>query len=332
MNECLEEVAHEYFHAWNIVRIHPAEYGDVSYTKPTLSKGLWWSEGLTMFYADVLLRRSGITSAPRVEHLKSLISRYFFNPGNNKLSAEEVSMAAYAPPGFSGDYDGSTHLQGELIGTVLDIFIRDVTNGKKSMDDVMRKMMERFSGAKGFTSNDIEHLVEEVSGRSVHRFFEEHIRGNKAIDFNTYLQLIGLVSEVNWIDAKTEDGKNRSDLRVYAYQLPDDKRILIGIDNPSSCWGKAGLHTGDQVVSLNDSLINTTRDFYAAIRNARIGDQIRVAIKRKEEAIRVTVTMSGYRTPAVTIRQITVLSNKQKQLLKQWQEADTMHVNWSNVR
>src|SRR5204862_3450522 len=54
------EIAHEYFHAWNIVRIRPAEYGDVSYKTPPLSRGLWWSEGLTMLYADLLSRRAGL--------------------------------------------------------------------------------------------------------------------------------------------------------------------------------------------------------------------------------------------------------------------------------
>ena len=52
------EIAHEYFHTWNLVKIHPVEYGDMSYQSPPLSKGLWFSEGLTIFCADLLRRRA----------------------------------------------------------------------------------------------------------------------------------------------------------------------------------------------------------------------------------------------------------------------------------
>ncbi len=74
----LAEIAHEYFHAWNLVRIRPVEYGDVSYKTPPLSKGLWWSEGLTMFYADLILRRAGLPvyDSTRIDHLERLISSY----------------------------------------------------------------------------------------------------------------------------------------------------------------------------------------------------------------------------------------------------------------
>jgi len=320
--EYLSEIAHEYVHSWNLVRIRPIEYGDISYTKPPLSKGLWWGEGLTMFYADVLLRRAGIITSPRTDHLKNLIARYFSNPGNNKLSAENVSMASYAPPGFSGDYDGSTHLQGELIGTMLDLFIRDATDNRKSMDDVMRKMMERFSGSKGFTGKDIEDLVKEISGKNAHSFFEDHIRGNKPIDFNRFLQLAGLKYEIKWIDARSGDGKDVPDIRVYAFTAPDQKAVLLGINNPSGPWGKAALHTNDEILFLNDSAITSTSDFYKTVRAAKTGDRFIVKIKRQNKILQTTVNITGYQRPDVTIEKLSSLSPKQQQLLTKWERSE----------
>jgi predicted metalloprotease with PDZ domain len=317
MDDYLLEIAHEYFHAWNLVRIRPAEYGDVNYTKDALSKGLWWSEGLTMYYADVLLRRAGIITLPRTEHLQNLIAQYFNNPGNNKLSAELVSMAAYAPPGFSGKYDGSTHLQGELIGTLLDIFILDATNGKKSIDDVMREMMKRFSGSKGFTGRDIENIINEVCGKNVHSFFGDHIRGNKTIDLNSYLRLIGLKYSMTQSKV-TKDGNDVPDKRVYAYQLPGKKEVLIGIPNPLNCWGKAGLRTGDELISINDSTIRTTNDFFKAMRNTQIGSRLTLLIKRKDQLMTVPVTVSGYQIASVSIQPLGQPEKKQAGLLKQW--------------
>src|SRR5437773_1799758 len=153
----LAETAHEYFHTWNLMRIHPAEYGDVAYRPPRRSRGLWWSEGLTMLYADLLLRRAGLPTldSSRVAHVEGLIGRYLASPGNSRFSPESVSVLAYgAPPGSLGDYSASTHLQGELLGTMLDLIVRDATSGARSIDDVMRAMLERFSGARGFTGRD----------------------------------------------------------------------------------------------------------------------------------------------------------------------------------
>ena len=67
------ELAHEYFHTWNLMRIRPAEYRDVSYRTPPRSRGLWFSEGLSMFYSDLLRRRAGLPTATpsRVAHLES---------------------------------------------------------------------------------------------------------------------------------------------------------------------------------------------------------------------------------------------------------------------
>ena len=80
MDETFSEIAHEYFHTWNLIRIHPIECTDVNYKTPPLSKGLWFSEGLTMFYADLLLRRAGLQTfdSTRTTHLEHLIRRYFY--------------------------------------------------------------------------------------------------------------------------------------------------------------------------------------------------------------------------------------------------------------
>src|SRR5687767_2276257 len=90
----LEEIAHEYFHTWNLMRIRPVEYSDVGFRKPPLSKGLWWSEGLTMYYADLFQRRAALIHNSRIDHLQQLISRYFSNSGHYQLSAEKISMGA----------------------------------------------------------------------------------------------------------------------------------------------------------------------------------------------------------------------------------------------
>jgi predicted metalloprotease with PDZ domain len=313
------DIAHEYFHTWNLVRIHPVEYADVDYKTPALSKGLWFSEGLTIFYADLLRRRAGLPTfdSTRIKRLEGLIRRYAYAPAYLKFSAEQISLASYGPAGMLGDYSASTHLQGEVLGAMLDIIIRDATNGNRSMDDVMRKMMERFSGKKGFTSQDIEQTISDICSCDLRSFFQDYIFGKKSVDFDKYLRLMGLQKTLTWKDVMT-DGKPSPDLRIYVWQAPNETALRVGITDPSSCWGKAGLHTGDILKSVNDTIVKTAVDFRQQLRTAKIGDTIIVEVQRPTGTRKINVVVPGYKQPEVQITEINNATEKQKRLLAQW--------------
>jgi predicted metalloprotease with PDZ domain len=316
----ISEIAHEYFHSWNLVRIHPIEYGDVSYKKPPLSKGLWFSEGLTILYADLLLRRAGLPTddSTRVRHLERLIRRYYNNPGNRKISPEKVSMAEYGPQGMLGDYMASSHLQGELSGTMLDFIIRDATNGDRSIDDVMRKMMERFSGERGFTGKDIEQVISEVCGCDVHSFFENYIRGNKSLDLDKYLRLAGLQYTLSWTDVLGPDKKPAIDPRLYSWVDPGEKIVRLWVTDPEGCWGKAGLHTGDIIISVNAEPVKTPSTLNQLVRSAKPGDTMVMEVQRPAGLSKINVLVAGYKQPVVHISELNNANAKQKKLFKQW--------------
>jgi predicted metalloprotease with PDZ domain len=326
MDETFSEIAHEYFHTWNLMRIHPVEYADVDYKTPPLSKGLWFSEGLTMFYADLLRRRAGMRTfdSTRISHLERLIGRYFYSPAYLKYSAESISLASYGPIGSLGDYSASTHLQGEVLGFMLDFIIRDATNGKKSVDDVMRRMLANFSGEKGFRSKDVEVTIHSICGCNVDQFFAAHVFGNKQIDFNKYLKLAGLQMTVTLKDVLSADGKPAPDQRVYSWQKPNEDFTRIGITNPQSCWGKAGLHTGDIIKSVNGVTIKTRNDFRQAIRGTEIGDTVAIEIQRSAGIVKINVVVSGYQQPEVHIQHLPNATQKQERIFAQWNDSGTL--------
>jgi predicted metalloprotease with PDZ domain len=272
-----------------------------------------------MFYADLLLRRAGLPvyDSTRIAHLEKLIARYYNSPGNQK-NVEEVSMAEFAPPGVLGDYIGSTHVQGELLGNMLDLLIRNATNGERSMDDVMRKMFEGFSGEKAFTNGDIEQIVSQICGCDAQQFFNDYIKGNKLFDFNAYLQLIGLHATVSWKNAQQDDGKPAPDLRVYAFIPRNQADLQIGIIDPSNCWGKAGLHTGDRLLSINDSPMTSRNEFYSYLRRVRMGDTLYIAIQKPTEIWKTKIVITGYKQASVKIGETASASEKQKALRSSW--------------
>jgi predicted metalloprotease with PDZ domain len=217
-----------------------------------------------------------------------------------------------------GDYSGSTHLQGEVLGAMLDFIIRDASNGNRTMDDVMRKMLERFSGEKGFTSKDIEQTVKDVCGCNVQQFFNDHVYGNKQLDFSKYLKLMGLQYSIEWKEFLTNDLKPAPDLRAFSYQLPGESNLRIGLSNPAAAWGRAGLHTGDIIRSVNGNAIANQADFRQVLRNSKVGDTMVVEVERQSGIKKINVLITGFQQPVVHITQMTTLTEKQKRLYGQW--------------
>jgi len=315
-NAVIPETAHEFFHTWNLMAIRPVEYHDIDYrTQPPVSS-LWFSEGLTMFYADLLLRRAGIPlrDSTRTAHLERLIGSYLANPAYARFSAESISRVAYnVQPGELGDYSASTHLQGELIGTMLDIVIRSNTNGQRSMDDVMRLLFSRQDVR--IDGRVIENAVESVCNCDVTSVFDAHVRHGAAIDFDRYLGLMGLTTRVTRGPAMY-NGEPERDLRMYGYEPPSpDSGLRLVISNPSSIWGRAGLHSRDRLVGLNGMPVRTWSELRAKLQAVRLGDTVRVQVQRSAPApFEATVVVSGFERPTVRIERLPNATVAQRRL------------------
>jgi len=217
-----------------------------------------------------------------------------------------------------GDYSASSHLQGEVLGAMLDMIIRDKTNGKRTMDDVMRKMLERFSGVQGFTGRDVEQAVTDVCACNVHPFFEDHVRGNKVINFKKYLKPMGLTTEVLWKDARSNDGKLSPDLRIYPWQDPGDKLVTITMVDPASCWVKAGLHTGDKIVAINGIPPKNGNEVRQMIRKLKMGESTLMDVQRPTGMFRAKVIITGYKQPEVLIQKIAEGGARAEMLKERW--------------
>ncbi|HET7248228.1 MAG TPA: hypothetical protein VFI79_00165 [Gemmatimonadales bacterium] len=319
--DILGEAAHEYFHTWNLMRIRPAGYGGVDYRPARRSRGLWWGEGITMLYADALLRRAGLPrpDSTRTAHLAGLITRYLASPGNSRFSPESVSVISYGtPPGALGDYSASVHLQGELIGTMLDLIIRDATHGRRSLDDVMRLVLVRYSGEQGYTTRDIETAVHEVCGCTVRPFFDRYVRTGHPIPFDRYLALAGLRPVVTWGPGVGHDGAPMVDLRVFAWLPPGETALRLLISNPASVWGAAGLHTGDRIVRVNDAPLVTLDAFRTVFGRIKIGDTVRVDVDRPTGPYRADVVVTVQQRPTVRLEPIPAATERQLGVRNAW--------------
>jgi len=127
---------------------------------------------------------------------------------------------------------------------------------------------------------------------------------------------------MSWKNVLDSNGKQIPDPRVYAWQRPNEMAITLGIIDPESCWGKAGLHTDDKIISINKKPIHSREDFWQTIRTLHMGDNLLMELETISGPKQITVVVSGYKQPELHIEQLQESSEKQKKLLVQWMSGD----------
>ncbi|HLL15222.1 MAG TPA: hypothetical protein VK388_09175 [Pyrinomonadaceae bacterium] len=208
--DALDTAAHEFFHVWNVKRLRPVELGPWDFTRPVSTRSLWIAEGLTNYYGGLLQRRAGVLNDERYfRFLAGAIGSVENAPGNRLISAEEASLIASfidRTPHYQrtnlAETTVSYYSKGEVIGITLDLLIRGKTQGRASLDDVMRRMYEEFyvkspaatyySRGRGYTGADFERTVAQVTGADVSNFFARHVRGTEPLPYEEAFAHVGL--------------------------------------------------------------------------------------------------------------------------------------------
>ena len=185
-------LSHEYFHAMNVKRLRPIELGPFDYEHPPVTTGLWVAEGLTSYFGDLLAARSGVGSqddylAMESKHITDLQTR---QPGRLVQTLEQASAQMFEriPADKKVDY----YVKGPVVGLVLDAHIRHRTNGKKSLDDVMRLEYQRWSGARGYTAADFSRTASDAVGFDLEPLLHRLVATTAEVDYQEMLDWFGL--------------------------------------------------------------------------------------------------------------------------------------------
>jgi predicted metalloprotease with PDZ domain len=187
-------LAHEYFHAFNVKRIRSKPLGPFDYSRPAVTGALWWLEGVTDYYAEVLTVRAGLKSRDSLMRSLSTELRAFNrDPDRLRVSADESSRRVWETKGSTG-YGLNYYTKGKLIGWVLDLAIRGETRGKKSLDDVMRALYAETRGEKpGFTEGRIRELCIEIGGLPLAGIYDDCVKNAVEIPIVKVLPQMGMV-------------------------------------------------------------------------------------------------------------------------------------------
>jgi predicted metalloprotease with PDZ domain len=198
VEEMVNLCAHEFFHAWNVKRIRPHALEPVDYTKEQYTRVLWFAEGVTSAYAAYTLERTGLWSASQFyADLASQITDLESRPARDWQSVEDSSLDAWLekyPEYNAPNRSVSYYDKGQILGVMLDLAIRDATDDRKSLDNVMRLMDDEYAKAGRFYAGEdaIRGAAEKIAGTSFEDFFSRYVAGVDEIPYDKFLSVAGL--------------------------------------------------------------------------------------------------------------------------------------------
>jgi predicted metalloprotease with PDZ domain len=195
-NGWLSFVAHEYVHVFNVKRLRPVELGPFDYEAPPRTSSLWLSEGGTTYVANLMLARAGLTTTEEFLGSMSLaIASLQASPGRLLQSLSQSSLEVWTNSNSGVGANAKTvsyYIKGNVVSFLLDAHLRRVTDGRKSMDDVMRIAYERYGGERGFTADELRAVVEQVAGRGVKAWWAKAIDSPGELEYGEMLAWYGL--------------------------------------------------------------------------------------------------------------------------------------------
>jgi predicted metalloprotease with PDZ domain len=284
----LELASHEYFHAWNVKRLRPVELGPFNYEREVPTRSLWIAEGITDYYGDLAVTRAGFLSRDEfLGQLSGRIEDLQGSPGRLVQSAEQASYDAwikyYRPDENSGNVSISYYTKGALLGFLLDAKVRAATGGKSSLDDVMKAAYQKYSGDRGYTPAEFRAVAEQVAGVSLAAFWTNAVEGTGELDYSDALQAFGLRLRVPLTSSQPWLGiSNRN----------DNGRLVVAQVRRGAPADTAGINVDDEIVAIDDFRVRVDR-FDSRLEQYRVGDRISVLVARREQLLRIDVTLAG---------------------------------------
>jgi predicted metalloprotease with PDZ domain len=259
-------ISHEYFHSWNVKRLKPSELAEPDPSRENYTRLLWFFEGVTSYYDELLLRRCGLIDAPRyLRLLAKTVNAVAATPGRRVQSVAEASFDAwvkyYRSDENSANATVSYYLKGALVALCLDLTLRQQGG---SLDEVMRRLWRRSragSGGGAISEADIAAELAAVAGGPLDGLLADWVHGTGELPVADLLQDFGVQRRSERAGFAAALGLRLSEGPVSGVQV---KTVLAG-----SAAAAAGLSVGDELLAVDGWRIRRLDDALAWIRRDR---------------------------------------------------------------
>lgn len=318
----LGTVSHEFFHSWNVERIRPKNLEPFNFSEANMSDALWFAEGFTSYYGDLLSCRSGALSADDyAKALSGSLNNFLHLPGKDRFSAIEMSQQApFVDAARSVDPTNrlntyvSYYTYGDVLALALDLSIRSQFPGL-SLDDFMRTVWQKYGkNEKPYELKDLELTLAEVTKNEpfASEFFQKYVYGHADIDFKTLLKNAGM--EIRPAKPK-EASLGYAPLAFANNRATMQTGSLLG-----SPLYNAGVENEDVLLKLDGKKLASAKALQEILKKHKPGDTVSLEFEQRSQAKKVTVTL--IENPALEVVSVEksgqTLSESAKKLRENW--------------
>ena len=309
-------ISHEFFHLWNVKRIRPAAMWPYDYQKEAYTGLQWFTEGVTDYYASLVLVRAGLQAeSSYLRNLSSSITRLENNYAASIVSPyyssydSWLSRSSYSNPLHRNSY----YSLGARLGLLLDLELRRLTKGEKSLDDVFRYLyQDYYLKGKGVPEDGIQEACETVTGKSFARFFEKYANSTDEMDYETLLNPMGLQ-----IERSVSERGGLSNVGIVRTREISGFLEIQGVI-PGSDASQAGLTDGQVILTLNGQHPKEF-DADAFFADGKPGKKLALTIYEHEKRKKVDISFSGQHTQyTYQISKMEKTNRKQERMLGDW--------------
>ncbi len=277
-DDFLKVTAHEFFHLWNIKRIHPREWGPFDYSREAYTKSHWFTEGITSYYEGLLLVRAGLwTREQFYGDLATKIAASENAAGKKLISLEDVSWNIWLKPDNTSQAAVSYYMKGAVVGLMLDLDIRKRTSGAKSLDDVMRDLDLTFgSTGRAYENDELLHSINRVAGSDFSDFYAKYVRGMEDLPLNDFLSFAGL-------ELVRMEYPPTADLGIEIQRTQENLARIVNVI-PGRTGSAAGLDVDDIVLALNNERVRPD-DWADMVKRQKIDESVSLTLFRSNGLI-----------------------------------------------
>ncbi|WP_164078274.1 M61 family metallopeptidase [Alteromonas facilis] len=257
--------SHEFLHTWHVKRTRPEVFIDYQLDKESYTNQLWIYEGFTSFYDDLALARAkAITPEQYTAMISKNITRLLRNPGRLKQSAADSSYDAwtrfYQQDANSINHIVSYYTKGGLIALCLDVYIREKSQGRYSMDDVMRTLWHEYGKHnKGTPDNVIHTIVSGLIGQPVDELLNQLVYEPGELPLSDVLNKIGLKLKITHAENFDDVGGKKAIqpmLNPLGINIKSsDTGVLVQQVREASNGCNAGLQVGDKLIAIDQWVV-----------------------------------------------------------------------------
>ena len=315
----LSLVSHEFFHTWNIKRIRPEELGPFDYYNEVYTNLLWIAEGVTSYYDNLFLPRCGVSTIKEYfETICDDIKRYEAIPGKDVMTVEESSFDAWVKLYRSNENSVNTsisyYLKGGLIIMALDLTIRDLTDGQKSMDAVYRILWDKFKDdGKGINDTTFKSVCENVAGKPLNEIWN-YLSTTAPLKIQNYFEPFGLVLKPEHSTAEREKSG------WFGVSIKKNNTTISTTLSTGSGY-TSGLYVHDEILAINGQRVSS-ENVKNYMENISVNELADFLISR--DGLIKTISAKAQSIPfdKYSIEQIEKPTARQKQMFEGWLKQD----------